>query len=306
MTLRRMIAPILTLLLLVAVLVPAQAQTTSFRLGLPNEATLKRNLATHLSSFNWSPLTAATSYTLYVFKISGNGRANIGDVLEVDVPTTNCATDNCAYALTAPDFAFFTLGEYAWTVEATTGAGIVEAANGPRYFKYNPNPIQFVANGGFETGKINPWTTKKLSNDRIVIDAAQAFTGSASWMFSGSGLEASSVLQMVDVAYYNIQPSDVVTLSFAYKATGASVNGIVRVNVKYTDGTATKENKPLTAVTDYTVVTEVIELTKPVASLKVTLLNKSRKNKDKIYLDDITLTLSGSVIRDSALAFPSN
>lgn len=305
MTLRRTLAPLLTLLVLLSALVPAQAQTTSFRLGLPNEATLKRNLASDLPSFNWTPLTAATSYTLYVFKISNNTRADIGDDLTISVPTANCSADNCVYALTAPDFAFFTLGEYAWTVEAATSGGTIEAANGPRYFSYNPNPIQFISNGGFETGKIAPWKTQKLSADVVLVDGAQSNSGIVSWFFKGSAIEDSSINQLVDVTYYGIDASDIVTLSFAYKASGPSVNSTVRVNVKYTDGTGGKEKKLLTVADNYVVVTEVIELAKPVASFKVTLLNKSLKAKDKVYIDDVSLILSGSVVRESAFPFPT-
>lgn len=298
MTLRRTFVSVVTLFLMAVALMPAQAQTTSFRLGLPNEVTLKRNLNTDLATFNWTPLTAATEYRLWVFHISDNAR--FGTVLSPTVPTTNCDATNCSYTLTSGDKALFVTGEYAWTVEATTSGGTVEAANGPRYFKYNPNPIEFVTNGGFETGKVNPWKTKKLTADRVVIDAGLAHTGSAVWFFKGSGTEASEVFQAWDVAYYNVQPSDVVTLSFAYKASGAQLNGLVRVNVVYTDGTKKKEVKTLPAQSNYVTVTEVIELTKPVKTLRVTLLNKSKKQADLIYIDDVSLVLSGSV-----LAFPT-
>jgi hypothetical protein len=304
MTSRRTIAPLLTLILLFLMLIPAQAQTTSFRLGLPNEATLKRNLVTDLATFNWTPLTAATEYRLWVFHISDNAR--FGTILNEIVATGNCSTTNCAYTLDNDDRAQFVKGEYAWTVEATTSGGTVEASNGPRYFKYNPESVEFVTNGGFETGKTNPWIVKKLNADRVVVDAALAYSGSAAWFFKGSVTENSTLVQSWDVAYYNIQPSDVVTLSFAYNASGSGLNGRIRVNVVYADGTTKKEIKTLPAAASYTVVTEVIELTKTVKTLKVTMLNKSLKNADKIYIDDVSLLLSGSVIRDAALAFPSN
>jgi len=46
-------------------------------------------------------------------------------------------------------------------------------------------------------------------------------------------------------------------------------------------------------------------LTKPVKSLKVTLRNKSLKGGAKIYIDDVSLVLSGAVIRAAALPFPA-
>ena len=39
--------------------------------------------------------------------------------------------------------------------------------------------------------------------------------------------------------------------------------------------------------------------------LKVTLLNKSLKGADKIYIDDVSLVLSGSTVRSTALPFPT-
>lgn len=302
MSSRRFPALCLTLLVLLLTLVPAQAQT-SFTLGLPNERTLKRNLPVDLASFNWTPLTAATAYQLQVFHISGNIR--FGTTLNITVPTTNCDAANCAYGLVSGDWALFETGEYAWTVVAATSGGPVEAVNGPRYFNYSPQAVQFIANGGFESGKINPWLPKDLTRDRVLVDVAQSYSGVASWFFKGSALENSSVSQLYDVTYYNIQPADVVTLSFAYKASGPLLNGLVRVNVKYTDGTGKKEIRALPAVVDYVQVTEIIELTKPVKSLKVTLRNKSLKGGAKIYIDDVSLVLSGAVIRAAALPFPA-
>jgi len=302
MTSRRFTAFVLTFTLLLLALIPAQAQT-SFTLALPNEKTLKRDLVVDLPSFNWTPLAAATEYQLQVFHISGNAR--FGTTLDITVPTSNCTATNCAYIVTALDRLLFEKGEYAWTVEAATSGGTVEASNGPRYFSYSSEAVEFILNGGFETGKTTPWVAANLTADRVLVDAGQAYSGVNSWFFKGSTSENSSLSQLYDVTYYNIQAADVVTLSFAYKSSGPLLNGLVRVNVKYTDGTGKKEQKLLPAVADYVEVIEVIELTKPVKSLKVTLLNKSLKNTGKIYIDDVSLMLSGTAIRAAALPFPA-
>jgi len=299
---RRLTALLLTFILLLVTFVPAQAQT-SFTLGLPNGKTLMRNLPADLPSFNWTPLAAATSYQLQVFYISSNAR--FGPTLDVAVPTSACVASLCAYTLNSGDWSLFEKGQYAWTVTASTSGDPVEASNGPRYFNYNNEAVQFVTNGGFESGKTTPWVAKNLKADRVVADAGLAYSGQYSWLFKGSSSENSSLIQLYDVTYYNVQAADVVTLSFAYKATGPSLNGLVRVNVKYTDGTGKKEIKPLTTSADYVTVTEVIELTKSVKTLKITLLNKSLKQSAKIYIDDVSLILSSVAPRAAALSFPA-
>ena len=303
MSLRRFIAPLLTLILLLLTLVPAQAQT-SFTLGLPNERTIKRDLALDLPSFNWTPLAAATEYNLWVFHISGNPR--FGTILDVAVPTSNCVGSACTYVLDNDDWALFETGEYSWTVEAITTGDTVEAANGPRYFSYDPSAVQFVVNGGFENGKSTPWKTSNISSDRVLVDPAHSFTGNASWLFKGKVGENSILAQTYDVSYYNINAADVLTLAFAYKTSGSGLKGFVRVNVTYTDGTKIKEQKSLsTPSASYLQVTEVIELTKPVKTLKITLNNQSSKTTSKIYIDAVTLTLSDTTLRATALPFPT-
>ncbi|MCU0463158.1 MAG: hypothetical protein MUF38_01170 [Anaerolineae bacterium] len=308
---RRTAALIVALILSISLWVaPAQAQD-SFPLQYPLGNVLIRDLSTELTLLTWTPLPAATQYRVYLFYVSGNSTApRFGTVIDEVVPTTNCTTTplRCFYALTPSERAAMERGEYAWTVEATTPSGTVEASNGAAFFNYNPNEIQFLLNGGFETG-LSPWVGINLTADTVIVDPAIANTGSASFLFRGSATELSKIVQRAEVAYYNIRPGDDLTLSLTYLTTGATVSSYARVTMYYNDGTPQSIQRiDLAPQAAYTTVNTSLTINGRVRRVRVELFNRSLRKNDRVRLDDIALTLAGSAAPRSAtpelLPFP--
>lgn len=312
MPMRRTAALILALVLSISVWVaPAQAQD-SFPLQYPLGNVLLRDLSTELTLLTWTPLPAATQYRVYLFYVSGNSTApRFGTIIDQVVPTTNCTTTplRCFYTLTPGDMAAMERGEYAWTVEATTPSGTVEASNGAVFFNYNPDDIQFLLNGGFETG-LSPWVGVNLTADKVMVDPAVAHTGSASFLFRGSATELSKIVQRTVVGYYNIRPGDDLTLSLTYLTTGATVSTYARVTLYYSDGTPKSIQRiDLAPQAAYTTVNTPLTINGTVRRVRVELFNRSLRKNDRVRFDDVALTLAGSAAPRSAspdlLPFPT-
>lgn len=130
------------------------APPVSFNLLTPENDLLIKRVAG--LTFTWSASADATTYDLYVFRLSDNTR--IGEVITdtgltpvADSDDLICTAQICTFTVPGPSFANFTDGRYSWTANANNLDGATEATNGPLFFTFNTQPIQLVLMVGLRT-----------------------------------------------------------------------------------------------------------------------------------------------------------
>ena len=284
---------LLLLTTLVISLVPA-VYAQGFTLVSPSGITLIREKSTQLATFTWTPLVAATSYDISVFKVSTNPRDTpLGQVFSTNVAIGSCTGVICTYTTSGPQLALIDAGQYAWTVVANTSGSDVEASNGALLFNYNPGDIELLVNGNFDTAALTPWIANNLTNDTV--KAAVGVGGTYAFEFKGGVNEAASIKQKVNVNYYGITIGDELQFGFTYKANSGAINGQVIAKIVYTPASGLPaDTVTLTALanTNFFTASTAVFPDGPVKKIQVTVRHFTASGK--FTVDDIIVKLLGS------------
>src|SRR5690606_11636309 len=135
-----------------------------------------------------------------------------------------CDATTCTLALqNVPGLkAKLTTGTYFWNVESVTPGDIAgDAVNGPFQFSINTNPIELVANGGFEayaqdTKVPTGWTLKNGSKDKVKCNKPNktfAFAGVCAFTFKGVAGESAKLQQTIATGTLGLGAGDVMKFS---------------------------------------------------------------------------------------------
>ncbi|KXK48791.1 MAG: hypothetical protein UZ13_03544 [Chloroflexi bacterium OLB13] len=285
----------LTLMLIAAILTAAFAPLAGaqdgFDLISPDGSILIRNLNTTPLTFVWEPLTGATAYDISVFKISTNIKDTpLGPVFTSSILAGACGA-TCSYTPTSPQQALIDNGQFAWTVEATTSGGTVEAANAPILFSVTRGATEFIVNGDFETGSLTPWVGVSLTGDSV--RAGDGVGGSYGFRFKGSAAESAQIKQTIKVEYYAISVSDSLQFNAQFYAPKPNPTATFVVKVIYSDTSGLPTEKFTRTITQNSAFAAIAPLNifpdGPVKKLKVQIKHFSVSGK--VYVDDLSLVL---------------
>ncbi|MBK9124349.1 MAG: hypothetical protein IPM16_14685 [Chloroflexi bacterium] len=285
----------LTLMLIAVILTAAFAPLAgaqdSFDLISPDGSTLIRDLNVASLTFVWEPLTGATAYDISVFKVSTNVKDTpLGPVFTSSILSGSCGA-TCSYTPTGPQQALLDGGQFAWTVEASTPGGDVEASNAPILFSVNRGATEFVVNGDFDTGNLTPWIGKNLTNDSI--RAGDGIGGSYAFRFKGGVGENAQIKQKFNAAHYAISVGDSLQFNAQFYAPKPNPTATFTVKVVYTDASGLATEKFVRTVTQNGAYAPVAPLNifpdGPVEKLQVQIKHASAKGK--VYIEEVSLML---------------
>ena len=256
-------------------------------------------------AMQWGMSENAESYTLYVLKVSDNSR--IGQVIEQTIDTNACDATGCTVAA---DLSSFGDGMYSWTVVANNTKGKVEASNGSFMLRVQTGSVELLENGSFETQAaasnapadwgLSNASKDKLKCNKILEDGTvkiKAYEGNCAFMFKGSVGERSKLKQVQNVGDMNIGPADTLTFSGAFKGNKESVNGVIKVQVRYTDLSIpnSKQNVRFDLTTGYEAFTPLIFTPEGDVS-KVKVVIKHTSPTGKVFVDGLSLILNESAV----------
>jgi uncharacterized delta-60 repeat protein len=168
-----------------------------------------------------------------------------------------------------------------------------------------PESPSLVENGGFEAKDtaqkpdLQPWTQKTASQDKIKCNKTGkppvTTFGECAYMFKGSIGENSKLSQNATLPASPLAVGDTLTLRVFAKGENPSVNGRVKLRVKYGDDSTTgKINVTLAPTTGYQ---EFVSVPYPLVSSNVSKIKVQIDHKStagKVYVDDIRLNVTTS------------
>lgn len=157
-------------------------------------------------------------------------------------------------------------------------------------------PRELLVNGDFEqkTGKQPTfWVGTQLSGDRLRCNGAQTFSrnGQCAYAFKGSKAENSTLSQKIDLTDVTLAAGDTLTLEAYLQTNKKNVKLVVRLRVKYTDGTPTgKVNLVAAKSKEYVLQSQSYILESAnIKKINVVIANQSRAGR--VYIDDASLML---------------
>jgi hypothetical protein len=161
--------------------------------------------------------------------------------------------------------------------------------------------INLLSNGGFEQDvddnrQPDVWQNKIVSDDKVKCNKPTksiAQEGKCALAFKGSGAMTSKYRQKLIVN--GLGAPQTLTLNAYVKGKKAQTGGLLKLRVKYTDGSLSKGklNLPFTAGTyDYTLLTDTLSLTGSAA--KITVGIQYASTSGKVWIDDVQLLVNGT------------
>lgn len=282
----------------------------AFSLLSPANGALVRDPA-DVTAITWTESFGADTYQFILFQLSNNIR--LGTVIDLpgltgaaDADPLNCAVGTCTLTVGPSEQALLEDGQYAWTVVATNTFGTTEAGNAPFFFDVDTDPLQLIANGGFEVDldadkQPDDWTAKNVSKDKVKCnkeDKVFAYAGLCAYQFKGVPGENSKLQQKPAVT--GVAQGDTLTLSLFVNTKIAAAGKIAQITLKYVEpdaGTNSDGKDKLiiqlaapSAGETYENQTVSITVDGTPASIKVQLMNKSTSGK--LFLDEVSLVSS--------------
>jgi hypothetical protein len=272
----------------------------------------------------WGEAAGATNYSL---SMSKNGTLLYNAQLMTaasDSDTLTCTDGVCSYTFTEQQSDLAAeAGVYEWSVTAANGMfETVNALNNPFfYILLEPTPdvtptasvgTELLSNGGFEARDaaekpiLSPWTIKNATGDKIkcnkdkdgdgTLDKIYANNGDCGFVFKGGAGENSKIQQNGNLSSITPAAGDGLNVQM-FLNTSVSVDGKIKVVVKYTDGTTkSKITEAIEATTGYQSVGGNTTLASAaVEKIKVSIGFKGTSGK--VLLDDVSLVYSSAAPR---------
>jgi hypothetical protein len=159
-----------------------------------------------------------------------------------------------------------------------------------------------LANSGFESGTLSPWSMN-VTNSLDGVTNAFALLGSYSARMTGEPGKVNKLKQKWSLDGIKLAKDSTIVANFAYSTNGTvSDNATGMLKMTFTDGTPQKVTKfklfPQTAAGSFKQV--YLQLTvKPAKVKDITLMIKNKSSGGALFIDDASIRIHGDPARDT-------